>query len=101
MSTPTEDEAEWNAAKQKFLTTAKEKFPYLSDQDVEAIRRLSFAEFYAAYVGTVMLNEYEPLVLRFGVSLYVGHVAIIQVDQDGKKSVIEAFGRQRRHQTAL
>ncbi len=41
LSTPTEDETEWDAAKQKFLTTAKEKFPYFSDQDIEAIRRLS------------------------------------------------------------
>jgi len=84
-----EDEAEWNAAKQKFLATVKEKYAYFSDQDIEAIRRLSFADFYAAYAGTAVPNE--PQVLQSGVSLYVGHVGIIQVDPDGGKWVIEAL----------
>jgi len=84
----TEDEAEWNATKKEFLATAKEKFPYLSDSDIETIRQLSFAEFYTAYVGTVVPRE--PQVLQHGFSLYVGHVGIIQVDKDGKW-VIEAL----------
>jgi hypothetical protein len=88
LSTFTEDEAEWNEGKRKFLATVKEKFPYLSDQDIEAIRRLSFAEFYAAYAGSVVSNEPH---LQRGFSLYVGHVGIIQVN-GGKKWVIEALG---------
>ncbi len=89
MSIPAKDEAEWNAAKQKFLTTVKEKFPYFSDQDIDTIRRLSFAEFYAAYVGAVIPDE--PQVLQSGISLYVGHVGIIEVDQEHKRWVIEAL----------
>lgn len=87
-STFAKDEAEWNAEKQKFLATVKEKLPYFSDQDIETIRRLSFAEFYAAYTGSVVSNE--PL-LQKGFGLYVGHVGIIDVDQDQKKWVIEAI----------
>ncbi len=89
-STPAEDEAEWNAGKERFLATVKDEFPYFSDQDIEAIRRLSFAEFYAAYVGTAVPNE--PMVLHFGLGLYVGHVGIIDVDQGKNKWVIEALG---------
>jgi hypothetical protein len=89
-SSPAEDEAEWNAGKQKFLATVKDKFPYFSDQDIEAIQQLSFAEFYAAYVGTAVPNE--PLVLQSGFGLYVGHVGIIDVDNSKTKWVIEALG---------
>jgi permuted papain-like amidase YaeF/Yiix C92 family enzyme len=89
-STPAEDELEWNAGKEKFLATVKDRFSYFSDQDIETIRRLSFAEFYAAYVGTPVPSE--PMVLQFGLGLYVGHVGIIEVDQSKNKWVIEALG---------
>lgn len=76
--------------KESFLATVKDRFPYFSDQDIETIRRLSFGEFYAAYVGTAIPNE--PMVLQFGLGLYVGHVGIIEVDQGKNKWVIEALG---------
>jgi permuted papain-like amidase YaeF/Yiix C92 family enzyme len=85
---PSEDERRWIADRDSFVANASNSAPYLTATDVERLRTLSFREFYAEYVGDQVPNM--PGVYASGRGLYVGHVAIIEIDS-GKPWVIEAI----------
>ena len=85
---PATDEVNWLRERDRFIADVTSKAPYLSPPAIDRLRRMSFAEFYAEYIGGQEPDT--PGVYPRGDGLYVGHVGIIEVDPSGTPWVIEA-----------
>jgi hypothetical protein len=86
---PSADEVKWQAERDQFISEVATKAPYFTPQAVERLRNMTYREFYAEYAGAQ--KPETPGVYSIGGGLYVGHVAIIEIDQNGKRWVIEAL----------
>jgi hypothetical protein len=84
-----DDEQKWNAERDRFLRQIQTKAPYFTPEAIEQLRNLSFREFYARYAGDQVADS--PGVYGAGPGLYVGHVAIVEVDQLGERWMVEAL----------
>ncbi len=87
---PNEDERQWLAERDKFVSQAPKIAPDLSAADIDYLRSLSFLEFYNRYVGDQVPGT--PGVYRSKGGIYVGHVAILDKEPSGQAWVIEAIG---------
>ena len=87
---PRAEEQRWFAERDRFVANAATLAPYLTADEIERLRRLSFREFYARYAGDQTPDT--PGVYGSGGGIYVGHVGIIEIDdQTGEPWVIEAL----------
>ena len=90
-----------NSAREESVVWAKQRDYFfdsvVSSKNETTIRRLSelknmtFREFYARYAGDQVPDVRG--VYSFGDGLYVGHVAILEVDENGEPWVIEALSK--------
>jgi hypothetical protein len=87
-----EDEQRWLEEKNRFLAHVSTAAPHFSAGDIEAIRKLSFPDFLGRYAGDQ--DRQNPYRFLSGSGVYVGHVAIIEIDASGQRWVVEAlFGQ--------
>lgn len=86
---PSEDERQWLAERDRFVSQAPTIAPDLSAADIDYLRSLSFLEFYNRYVGDQVPGT--PGVFKSKGGIYVGHVAILDKEPSGQAWVIEAI----------
>lgn len=86
--TPDADEAKWSEERDSFLANVRSRAPYFTRTDIENMRKLTYDEFYAQYTGVSKTN-----ITNYSANgpVYVGHVAIIEIDDAGTPWVIEAL----------
>jgi hypothetical protein len=85
---PQEDERRWLAEREVFV--AKGLWPnQFKQNEIEQLRKLSFREFYSRYAGDQIPDT--PGVYASGSGVYVGHVGIIEIDDQQEAWVIEAL----------
>lgn len=83
-----EDERRWHAEREAFV--AKGLWPQqFAQHDCEQLQQLSFREFYSRYGGDQVPDT--PGVYASGSGVYVGHVGIIDIDDQEEPWVIEAL----------
>lgn len=82
------DKAKWYEERDRFIANVATKAPYFTPAQTERMRKLTYEQFRAQYTGTR-----KPGNATYSVSspVYVGHVAIIDVDQAGTPWIIEAL----------
>ena len=80
---------QWEAERKNFLSAIPAHSTHLSDSEIDSLRTLTYREFYSLYAGD---REYGGVVQFASISgLYVGHMAILDVDERGTAWVIEAL----------
>jgi hypothetical protein len=89
-NSPEEDRARWARERDDFLQreSGKPGLTALDRERIEALRKMDYREFIAIYEGAQRPGQ--PGVYSGG-SVYVGHVAIIEVDANKEPWVIEAL----------
>jgi hypothetical protein len=95
-NTPEQDRAQWLQDKKAYLVKHKKvaSTDLILRRRIESLQNMDYREFIAVYEG----NQTPGIPgLYSGGSFYVGHVGIIEVDQDQKAWVIEALlGKEKR-----
>jgi hypothetical protein len=87
---PKAEEKRWIAERDAFIANASTVAPHLAPGEIERLRTLTYREFYARYAGDQVPGA--PGLYASGGGLYVGHVGIIELDdQSGEPWVIEAL----------
>ena len=84
------DEAKWNEERDQFIANVRTKAPYFTPAQTERIRKLSYKEFRARYTGEEKGASTYSIKNPFD-SVYVGHVAIVDIDETGTPWIIEAL----------
>jgi hypothetical protein len=85
-----EDEEErWLREKQEFIKRARASTTYFNAEELGTLEKLSFREFYARYAGDQKPGI--PGAYSSGNGIYVGHVAILYIDDEKVTWVIEAL----------
>jgi Permuted papain-like amidase enzyme, YaeF/YiiX, C92 family len=85
---PKRDQEIWEKEKREFINRAA-KDTYLTERQIDSIRRLDYREFLARYHADQRPDN--PGVYSSGGGLYVGHVGIVEVSATGEIDVIEAL----------
>lgn len=82
------DKAKWYEERDRFIASVATKSPYFTPAQTERMRKLTYEEFRARYTGTR-----NPGRGTYSVSgpVYVGHIAIIDIDEAGAPWIIEAL----------
>ena len=83
------DEQRWMSERRTFLERAAQKGKYFTDKDLSAIRQLTYREFYARYAGDQ--SPGVPGTYTSGAGIYVGHVGVLEKDQQNEVWVVEAL----------
>jgi hypothetical protein len=85
---PDADEAKWNVERDRFIANVGTKARYFTPAQIDRMRTLTYGDFYARYTGGAKSRS-----ATYSVSspVYVGHVAIIEIDESGVPWVIEAL----------
>jgi hypothetical protein len=87
---PVEDEEQrWLREKQEFIKRARAGTTYFTVDELETLEKMSFREFYARYAGDQKPGV--PGAYSSGGGIYVGHVAILHIDDEKVPWVIEAL----------
>ena len=87
-----QDEQRWLREREAFLERVQREPTYLTQQDIENIRQLTYREFYARYAGDQTPGV--PGNYSTGGGIYVGHVGILEIDDKNEAWVVEALGGQ-------
>lgn len=87
---PVENEEHvWLQEKREFIARARNGGTYFNSEQLNALDKMSFREFYARYAGDQKPDI--PGAYSSGNGVYVGHVGIIKVDSERIPWVIEAL----------
>jgi hypothetical protein len=84
-----DEEQKWLREKREFIARARQGGTYFSSEQLDALERMPFREFYARYAGDQRPGI--PGAYSSGSGVYVGHVGIILVDSERVSWVIEAL----------
>jgi hypothetical protein len=82
------DEAKWNEERDRFIANVGTKARYFTPAQIDRMRKLTYSEFYARYTGGAKSGAGTYSVSS---PVYVGHVAIVEIDESGMPWVIEAL----------
>lgn len=85
------DEAKWNEERDRFIADVGTKAPYFTPDQIEHMRKLTYQEFRAQYVGDEEGGGSTYSVNNPFAAIYVGHVAIVDIDEAGAPWIIEAL----------
>lgn len=88
---PEQDEAQWEQEKEQFLHALETQSTHLSEEDVRDLRNLDYRAFYSIYAGDQQPEAFVGYSTGGGV--YVGHVGILELDDQGTPWVVEALYR--------
>jgi hypothetical protein len=82
------DKAKWYEERDRFIANVATTAPYFTPAQIERMHKLTYEEFRERYTGTR-----KPGSGTYSVSgpVYVGHVAIVDVDEPGAPWIIEAL----------
>lgn len=81
--------AEWEREKQRFIEQARQSGDPEMIAIADELEKLTYSEFQSRYFNATGPDERQLAPLAAGLP-QVGHVAIIEIDSDGKRWVIEA-----------
>lgn len=84
-----EDETRWRKERDEFLRSVDTQRTHLTDEDLRRIANLDYQAFYEIYAGDRYSGQFVPF--STGGPLYVGHVGIIELDDEENPWVIEAL----------
>lgn len=84
-----QDSTQWTAERDRFLSSKRARTSGLSEKQLQELRTMDFREFHGRYAADQKAGV--PGVFGSGGGIYVGHVAILDVDADGQAWVIEAL----------
>jgi Permuted papain-like amidase enzyme, YaeF/YiiX, C92 family len=84
-----DEEKRWLQERGEFITRARPGDTYLTSDELGTLETMSFREFYARYAGDQKPGI--PGAYSSGNGIYVGHVAILSVDNENVVWVIEAL----------
>jgi hypothetical protein len=82
------DESKWNEERDRFIANVATKAPYFTRAQIEKMRKLTYSEFHARYTG---VPQRKSATYSAGGPVYVGHVAIVEIDETGVPWIIEAL----------
>ncbi|MGR4928240.1 YiiX/YebB-like N1pC/P60 family cysteine hydrolase [Bradyrhizobium sp. CAR08] len=82
------DKAKWIEERDRFIADVASKAPYFTPAQTERMRKLTYEDFHEKYTGT---RKSGNATYSAGGPIYVGHVAIIDIDQAGAPWIIEAL----------
>lgn len=91
-ATPEQDAPQWQQERTTFLESLASQPTHFNAAGIERLKLLDYKGFYALYVGDRPPEQFEPFGIGDGV--YVGHVAIVELDANGTPWVVEALYRQ-------
>lgn len=82
------DKAKWYEERDRFIANVATEAPYFTPAQIERMLKLTYEEFREQYTGTRKPGRGTYSV---GGPVYVGHVAIIDIDEMGAPWIIEAL----------